>query len=282
MPTSGNAWTGLIDDAAIFPPGDAELSAAIEAHGTREEAPARLVRSFVVRDTDLPALAGFTDPVTIVLTGGAGQVDGALRQAAKLDLRVVGLETALRDLDDLAGNARRVTTAIENAEAEGLLAPHTEVYVEMPATRTDHGWLAAADEIAAIELRLKFRTGGPDADAFPTSAALASWIDAALDRETPFKCTAGLHRAVRHTSAEGWEEHGFLNVLLATLLLFDGDPRGKSVLEERDAAALLELTEEHDLTRSRRWFTSIGSCSVDEPYADLVALGLIESGPIDQ
>lgn len=285
MPTSGNAWTGLIDDAAIFPPGDAELSAAIEAHGTREETPARLVRSLVVRDTDLPALAGFGSPVTIVLTGGAGQVDGALRQAAKLDLTVVGLETALRDLDDLAGNARRVTTAIENAESEGLLAPQTEVYVEMPATRTDHGWLSAADEIAAIELRLKFRTGGPDAAAFPKSAALASWIDAALDRETPFKCTAGLHRAVRHSVGEGpetTEQHGFLNVLLATLMLFDGDPRGKSVLEEQDAATLLALTEELDLTRARRWFTSFGSCSVDEPYADLVALGLIGPGLIGQ
>ncbi len=277
MLTSGNAWTGLIDDAAIFPPGNAELGAAIATYTDREEEVARLVRSFVVRDVDLPALAGFTAPVSIVLTGGAGQVDGALRQAAKLDLAVVGLETALRDLDDLAGNARRVTTSIENAEAEGLLLPTTEVYVEMPATQANYGWLAAADEVAAIELRMKFRTGGLDATAVPSPTMLGSWIDAALDRETPFKCTAGLHQAVRHTNGEGWEEHGFLNVLLATLLLFDGDPRGASVLAERDAATLLGVAEDQELERARRWFTSLGSCSVTEPYAELVTLGLIES-----
>ena len=39
------------------------------------------------------------------------------------------------------------------------------------------GWLAAADEVAAAELRLKFRTGGLEAAAFPAAHALA-----ALDR----------------------------------------------------------------------------------------------------
>ena len=70
--------------------------------------------------------------------------------------------------------------------------------------------------MAEAELRLKFRTGGLEAAAFPPSEVLAGWIDAALDRETPFKCTAGLHRAVRHTGEDGFEHHGFLNVLVAT------------------------------------------------------------------
>ena len=83
-------------------------------------------------------------------------------------------------------------------------------------------WFAAADEVAAAELRLKFRTGGLEAAAFPAAHALARWVDAALDRETPFKCTAGLHNAVRHTGTDGFEHHGFLNVLVATRMLFDG------------------------------------------------------------
>ena len=63
-------------------------------------------------------------------------------------------------------------------------------------------WFAAADAVAEAGLRLKFRTGGLEAAAFPPAHALARWIDAALDRETPFKCTAGLHHAVRHTDAD--------------------------------------------------------------------------------
>ena len=36
------------------------------------------------------------------------------------------MEVALRDLDDLAGNARRVTAAVDQAVAEGLLAAQFE------------------------------------------------------------------------------------------------------------------------------------------------------------
>ena len=96
------------------------------------------------------------------------------------------------------------------------------VFVELPPTPADHGWLAAADEAAEAGLRLKFRTGGLDASAFPPAEVLAGWIDAALDRETQFKCTAGLHRAVRHTGDDGFEHHGFLNVLVATHRAFEG------------------------------------------------------------
>jgi hypothetical protein len=35
------------------------------------------------------------------------------------------------------------------------------------------------------------------------------------------------------------------------------------------------LAGELDLGGARRWFTSFGSCSVDEPLADLQSLGLI-------
>ena len=84
-------------------------------------------------------------------------------------------------------------------------------------TDVTHGWEAAADEVAAAELRLKFRTGGVEAHLFPSADQVVSWIDAALDRELRFKCTAGLHNAVRHRDPDtGFEHHGFLNVLVAT------------------------------------------------------------------
>jgi hypothetical protein len=275
-------YVGLVDDAAVFPPGDAPLPDAIAAHTARRSEPwSALVGSFVLKDTDLPQVRGTTARLSVVCTGGAGQVAGPLGLASRLGLDVAGLEIDLRDLDDLAGNARRVVAAVDEAKA-GLDDPEAadalDVFVELPGPTT-HGWLAAADEVAAREdlgLRLKFRTGGLDADLFPSEATLAAWIDAALDRETPFKCTAGLHHALRHTDPEtGFEHHGFLNVLAATRAALDGGDV-EAVLAERDAAALLGALPDGDtLTRTRRWFTSFGSCSVTDPRDDLVRLGLV-------
>ena len=265
---------GLVDDAAIFPPGNADLHTASAAHVARRAEPwADLVGTFVVRDTDVPLLRGSPARLSVVVTGGAGQVAGPAGLCAKLGLELAGLEIALRDLDDLTGNARRVATAVDAARADGTLADDVPVYVELPHGGSAASWLAAADEVAAAEHRLKFRTGGLEADAFPAAHALAGWIDAALDRETPFKCTAGLHRAVRHTSDEGFEQHGFLNVMVATQRAFDGAGVDEvaATLEERDGTMLAGA----DRASGRRWFTSFGSCSIDEPLADLRDLGLV-------
>ena len=152
------------------------------------------------------------------------------------------------------------------------------MYVELPHVPDSGSWLRAADAVAEAGLRLKFRTGGLEEHLFPASHALARWIDAALDRETPFKCTAGLHNAVRHTGADGFEHHGFLNVLVATVRAFDGAATDEVValLDDRDADAVSAAARDEDLGRARRWFTSFGSCSVTEPLDDLLALGLLE------
>ncbi len=267
------AWSGLVDDAAIFPPGDVPLPDAVAAHvDRRDEWYADLVGSFVVTDTKVPEVS---TPLrlAVVVTGGAGGVEPALRLAARGGHAVAGVEVALRDLDDLAGNARRVATA-----ADGCGVPPEQVYVELPHVPDTGSWLRAADAVAEGGLRLKFRTGGLEAHLFPAAHALARWIDAALDREAPFKCTAGLHHAIRHTGDDGFEHHGFLNVLVATVRAFDGAGTDEVValLEERDLDAVVAAAADEDLTRARRWFTSFGSCSVTEPLDDLLALGLLE------
>ncbi|MGZ6737717.1 MAG: hypothetical protein ACXVEK_14315 [Nocardioides sp.] len=270
-------WTGLVDDAAVFPPGDSPLPEAVRAYtARRQEWYAALVASFVVTDTAVPDVGDASVPLSVVVTGGAGAVAGALRLARRAGHQVAGLEVALRDLDDLPGNARRVVAAVDAALDEGLLDDATPVYVEVPASASPTSWLAAADVAAERELRLKLRTGGLEAHLFPSATTLTTWIDGALDRETPFKCTAGLHHAVRHTGDTGFEHHGFLNVLLATRRAFDGAGTEEVVatLEERDGATLAAAAGP-DLAGARRWFTSFGSCSVQEPLDDLVALGLV-------
>ena len=72
-----------------------------------------------------------------MVTGGAGQVAGPAGLCAKLGLELAGLEIALRDLDDLAGNARRVATAVDAARVDGTLAEDVPVYVELPHVGSD-------------------------------------------------------------------------------------------------------------------------------------------------
>jgi hypothetical protein len=292
------AWlTGLVDDAAIFPPGSLPLDRAVEEHrGHRTSEYAALVGGFVVSDLKLPDLLALLKErslderddedlltVNLVVTGGAGAVEPAVRWATRapsIELRT--LEVALRDEDDLGRNAQRFVAALDPLEAE---LDGVRVFVELPRILDEPsaGWLAAADELAARELPLKFRTGGVTADAFPTAAELAAGIDAALDRELAFKCTAGLHHAVRHRDEEtGFEHHGFLNVLLGTRLLLDGDRDAAwMTLEQHDPAAVVDQVRScstEELESARRWFTSFGSCSVLEPHDDLVELGLVEVG----
>ena len=280
-------WRGLVDDAAVFPPGNAELPEAVRAYADRQqEWWSDLVGSFVVTDralgsvpAEVPVSVVVTDtargsvpaevPVSVVLTSGAGAVEGVAALAARKGLRLAGLEVAVRDADDPVGNVRRIDAAARAAELD---AP---VFIEVPGPATA-AWLAAADEVAACDHRLKLRLGNVDHDLIPDSATVAAWIDAALDRETRFKATAGLHRAVRH-DPEGGGAHGFLNVLAATNVLWDGGSVTDAVdaLEQRDGATLADGLAGPDLSSARRWFSSFGSCSVAEPRDDLLALGLL-------
>jgi len=258
-------WRGLVDDAAVFPPGNADLGDALAAYDARRsEWWSGLVGSFVVTDTDLGSVPAGV-PVSVVLTTGAGAVEGVASLAARKGLTLAGLEVAVRDAADPVGNVRRIDAA---ARAVDLAAP---LFIEVPGAATA-SWLAAVDEVAACDHRLKLRLGNVDHDLVPDTATVATWIDAALDRELRFKATAGLHRAVRH-EPEGGGAHGFLNVLAATAALWDGGSTtdAVAVLEQRDGAALTDV----DVAAARRWFTSFGSCSVTEPLDDLISLGLI-------
>jgi len=295
-------WAGIVDDAAIFPPGNVPLEPAVTEHLARSGVwYAVLVGPFVVNDVRLPDLleviADLDEPeeegvsvevtaplrTSVVVSGGAGAIRPAATWATRSgQLELAALETMLRDPGDLATTARRVAAAVEECRNEGVLAEDAPVYVELPHEAAGlAGWMAAADIVAEEGFRLKFRTGGAEAEMFPEPHALASWISAALDREVPFKCTAGLHEAVRHEDPEsGFTHHGFLNVLLATRASLDGDGVAKvaELLDTRDGGALAARARElgDALPRTRRWFTGFGSCSVLEPLEALVDLGFVD------
>ncbi len=279
--------TAFVDDAAIFPPASTELEQAVTEHlGHRSSAYADLVGGFVVSDVKVADLAkvvstGSTEvAVNLVVTGGAGAIEPAVtwvRRSEGLSLRA--LEFALRDEEDLAHNAQRLVRVVDSL---GDLLDDVTVFAEPPNPRggPSHRWLSALDELASREIALKFRTGGLTEDLFPNSSELATCIETALDRELPFKCTAGLHQAVRHRDeATGFEHHGFVNVLLATRASLDGASPGEvaEVLDDTDGAALAARLKDDPAVagRTRRWFTSFGSCSVPDAHEDLVELGLL-------
>jgi len=279
--------TAFVDDAAIFPPASTELEQAVTEHsGHLSGEYADLVGGFVVSDVKVADLAKLVSvrstevAVNLVVTGGAGAIEPAVTWVARSEgLSLRALEFALRDEDDLAHNAQRLVHVLDSL---GDVLDDVTVFAEPPNPRgvPSHGWLSALDELAAREIALKFRTGGLTEDLFPSSSQLATCIESALDRELPFKCTAGLHRAVRHRDEKtGFEHHGFVNVLLATRASLDGAHPDEvaQVLGDTDGGALaVRLTDDPALAgRTRRWFRSFGSCSVLEAHEDLVELGLM-------
>jgi hypothetical protein len=278
----------LVDDAAVFPPGDAPMSAALPAH--KEHLGAwygDMVGPFVCSDQRLPELQrvladrdGAPLRLALTITGGAGAIEPALTWVSRDGrLELAAVEVAVRDEADLAHNVGRIATVLA-----GCLPDDADAFVELPrlySTEVPAGWAGALDALAATGHLLKCRTGGLDPDAFPSAAELAVVIDAALEREVEFKCTAGLHNAVAHTDpTTGFDHHGFLNVLLATRAALDSASPSEveSILAERDPDAVTDRMREAGgdlLTSTRRWFRSFGSCSIVDPVEDLVDLGLL-------
>lgn len=108
---------------------------------------------------------------------------------------------------------------------------------------------------------LKLRCGGASV---PSVEDVASALVHCVEHDQPFKLTAGLHAAIAHDGA-----HGFVNVMAAVVAAARGDDPAPLLTAGADDLDLAGLAE------SRRWFRSIGTCSIDEPLADLRALGLI-------
>lgn len=274
-------FAGLIDDAAVFPPGSAPLPEAVAAHRRHRGAwYADLVGPLLVPATrlgELPALLDAGEQIEIGVIGDV-PLDRLAAACAAADERIrvrqVEAPVAKRGEDPLPGIETLLTVAAAR--------PQFDVYAELPLT---WGLLAGLDRLAQARLdgariAAKFRTGGLAAELFPTPKELASVICACRDRRLPFKLTAGLHQAVRHTDPEtGFHHHGYLNVLVATAAAAEG--AGVDEVAERlattETAVLVEAVAA-SRHRARPLWVGYGSCSIAEPLADLVRLELIEQG----
>lgn len=270
----------LVDDAAVFPPGNASLEQAFNGHREHRRAwYAGLVGVLLLPATSLKDAAAYLGDDELLDIGVVGDVPlGQLAEVmARADGRMVVKQVeaavAKRGEDPQPGLRALLDMLRDNDDAE------LTGYAEIPLT---WGLLGALDTVAqaradGVNVAAKFRTGGLAAELFPTPMELAAVICACRDRGLPFKLTAGLHHAVRHTDPEtGFVHHGFLNVLAGTCAAADGG-------EVADVAAIIGTTQPLTLMeagRTRRdhprpLWVGYGTCSIAEPLEDLAQLGLV-------
>ena len=247
------AWPifrGLFDDASLFPPASLPVADAVAGHLRHQAAWYREMSGpFVCAGTKITDLSA-----ALTAAGVAG-----------LDLALV-----------LPGGAAGLDAAVDGVFADPRLRLCA---VEVPAAA--RGIItAAARAVDEHRYLAKVRTGGTTAGAFPDDQTLADCLVTLAQARLAFKCTAGLHHAVRHRAAgTGFEHHGFLNVLLAVAAALDGASREQVAAElaDRDAvrvAAKISNLDAESVSAVRSLFTSFGTCSTHEPVSDLVTLGL--------
>jgi hypothetical protein len=272
---------GLVDDAAVFPPGLAGWDEAVAAHvayrhSSRSPAVGPLLVPAGGVDGLLDALTGVPGvPVPLLVglvsrDGVAPAQEAAARLAADGRTRVVAVELPLATAaDDLARTWRQ------------LSATGAAVWWELDRDADPAGQL---DRVAAARGSspggAKLRTGGTDAAAVAPVPLLAAFLVGCAARALPFKLTAGLHHAVRGPDpVTGGTTHGVLDVLLATRAAVQG-------ADDEAVAALLVRTDADGLARDaaamtpdevgsvRALWASFGCCGVLDPLGELDALGV--------
>ena len=150
--------------------------------------------------------------------------------------------------------------------------------------------------LAIKNQRAKIRMGGITEDTFPKTGQIIRFIRTCLAANLPFKATAGLHHPIRSVKPLTYEKdalegvmNGFLNVFLTVAFL-------KMAYKQRLVKELLQdewegnfifdnsgvlWRQEYFLSVSqlaelrRENIISFGSCSFEEPIADLQEIGLL-------
>lgn len=259
----------LCDDASVFPPGLAPLPEAVAAHRRyRESWFAGMVGPLVLPVSALGGFLALGQPVPLCLTfpDGPELLSGALREASGL----LGVEIAVPAGLAVVDLVRRIEKALDGRRVD--------VAVEVPRDDRRDAVLGA---LAGTPYRAKFRTGGVRAELYPGEDELASAVLAAARAGVAFKATAGLHHAVRNTDpGTGFEQHGFLNLILAADAAASGAARPdlSRLLAERDGprvAGQVRALGAERTAAARRLFTSFGTCSITDPLRELTSLGLL-------
>jgi hypothetical protein len=303
---------GLFDYAGLFPPAALPMDAAVAQFARHLQHPRRaLLARFIVPVTRLdefaPLALAAKDPDTrwglSLLAAPApsledlsdslhGQVSRLRRlmfeHGSHFDVQALELKLPeLGERGELAGLLK---------ETGELLGPLARPWFEMPNGITDPDLLLETlarynDSFAGVPAAgLKLRCGGVKAEDFPAVETVARVLRGASDLGVPLKFTAGLHHPVRHYD-EGVQArmHGFFNIILAAALarelnlgrteleqvLFSEDPADFHFAPQSLGFRGWRLDPQTMAAARSTFATSIGSCSFEEPLADLAGLGLL-------
>ena len=278
--------------------------ALAEYADARKSPNAWMLARFIVpesRITELLKVNASPEPVALsaIVDAGSdprawfGQIQPALARIAELKnstaVRVGALEVPLPRLLSLR---ETYDAAIGQYAAAAAQAGLREIpsFIETPRSER---WLALLPgAMAAMQrhrLGAKIRCGGVNADAVPPVLDVATFLFQANDEGIPYKATAGLHHPIRgYNEDSGFVMHGFLNVLVASAFAKSGASLDEliAVLEDDEASHFgfdsdalqwngRRVPREVIAETRSRGFIAYGSCSFDEPIADLRALGMI-------
>lgn len=307
-------FEGLIDYAGLFPPAGLEMQRAAEEYGSLRAGPwswicGRFIvpasRAFeLVEQLEDLADGGTIEPYRLSAIVDAGNdsrawlANATNALASLVKLGAEGLPARVEALEVPVPPAIAARDTYDPVIGQfGMMAQNAglrelPIYIEIPRTQRWAELLPGAmGALARAKFGAKIRCGGVTAEAFPSSEELAAFLRAALEENVAFKATAGLHHPVRHRDAQtGFTMHGFLNILAATIFIRDGllDDEVVEILEERDEKAFVLAPDSfswrhrnaslHQIQVARSsGFVSYGSCSIEEPVQDLIALGMLQA-----
>jgi hypothetical protein len=290
-----------IDYAGMFPPCSLALESALQNHANYVRSPeAWMLNTFVLPveqfDAAKELLSPF-DPLHPLRVAALGpktaDAEAFLEALEKADtaIRSLSSNVDLISISHLEMFLPRDVALASMEEARSLLGD-LPVFWETPPNRAEQTIALLAEYNSDADLATfgyKLRTGGVTADAFPTSAQIAGALVAPATHQLPIKFTAGLHHPIRQFRDEvKTKMHGFLNVLGAAILAAEHrwDARQTSLMLEDEDADSFSFTEDFFAWREwkvdverlryrRKFVTSFGSCSFDEPREDLRALNLL-------
>jgi len=281
-----------IDYAGLFPPSALSMPEAVINYATyRNSNYDWMLGRFVVTAERLDefyesaqeVISRDTDAWRLAVVAGE-DINDTLRRVKFFNEQREG--AVVDTLEVRANSDSKIINTVQSLPA-GVTAyfelPLTDQLSELVATLALHGQ------------RAKIRTGGVTPEVFPKSTEIIKFVRACLGANVPFKATAGLHHPIRCFRALTYDEdsvmgtmHGFLNLFLMTGFAREGFRQMllDDVMEEEFA----EVFRFEDQAASWRDFSlntfqlaslrkhgiqSFGSCSFEEPVADLQKLGVL-------
>ena len=204
------------------------------------------------------------------------------------DFNVANAPSTVCDSIEVKVNASRMIEEITK-----FVPANFAVYFELPLNEN------LADLIRALAIegqRAKIRTGGVTEDAFPKNEQVIRFIKTCLAANVPFKATAGLHHPLRCRKPLTYEKdaptgtmNGFLNVFLVAGFL-QQDYKESLINELLEDEQVENFTfnadgvfwrQEYFISTAQlrilreQGIVSFGSCSFEEPIADLKEIGIL-------